>query len=767
MTETLLDQVETTLTSALDYNTNAEVAPIVLLWPDRDRQFETIARRLRGRLRLLTLGDYEPAAGAGPAYWLRCAIAGEVPAGDAERTPVVYLPGVARDDLRAIEDCPPELAPIAELQYRGKFFSHPNGRDWTLRGLLANREAGLGLDISEDPATTGALRGALEELVELPVHRLAAQHVNASYLQNLLSPDPIGSMLEWLDDPIGFRQRLDERRWEAFVEQAKRDYAFDPEAEGEVTAGRRLGERQGSWAAVWSRYERDPGTYAGVEERLRKGKPTDVLFSGHDQAWPQDNEEAEGRLRSALLALDGATQSAARTAVIALWREHRARRTSVWAKLDRAPLVLALEQLEQLADLTAVAPATDLGSLLAKYEQEGWRVDAAFTTSLAAAQQTDDRAAVAAAASALYRPWLESHAKAFQAALGPNASNYASGPPASSEAGVVTIFVDGLRLDVARRLEDRLGGLEVELTTSLAALPTVTDTAKAALAPVPEAALMAGKEFAPARASSGATADVGVLRGLMKERGLQILQAGETGDPSGTAWTEIAEIDSRGHAFGTALVDDLDDQVALIAKRVKALLDAGWQRVEIVTDHGWLLLPGGLEKVELPVATTEKKKGRCARLKDGASVEVPTVPWHWDPDVRIALAPGITCFEAGKEYEHGGVSLQECVAPRLRVHSGATRAATGGATITKVTWLGLLCRVEFEHVAPGATLDIRALAAEASSSVAEDAKETTTSGRGALFVADEDLEGQAAFVVIVAPDGRILAQRDVTIGSNR
>jgi hypothetical protein len=25
---------------------------------------------------------------------------------------------------------------------------------------------------------------------------------------------------------------------------------------------------------------------------------------------------------------------------------------------------------------------------------------------------------------------------------------------------------------------------------------------------------------------------------------------------------------------------------------------------------------------------------------------MPTVPWHWDSGVRIALAPGIGCFEA-------------------------------------------------------------------------------------------------------------------------
>jgi hypothetical protein len=284
---------------------------------------------------------------------------------------------------------------------------------------------------------------------------------------------------------------------------------------------------------------------------------------------------------------------------------------------------------------------------------------------------------------------------------------------------------------------------------------------------MPPGALAAGKDLGPARASSGAKANVSVLRGLMGERGGQVLQGAETGDPSGWAWTETGTIDSRGHQFQAAFVEDIDRELDDIAKRVKLLLDAGWKRVEVVTDHGWLLVPGGMERVNLPAATVELKKGRCARLKEGADVAVPTVPWHWDSNVRIALAPGISCFEANQEYEHGGVSLQECVVPRVVVRAGTAAVRTGGAAITKVRWLGLMCRVEFDNVAPGATVDIRALPADATTSVAAEVKETTSAGKQSLHIADEDLEGEPAYLVIVAQDGGILAQRDVTIGANR
>ncbi len=767
MSETLLDQMQAALVSAAGFNENAEVRPAALLWPDRDRQFEQAIGPLSSCLPVVRLGDYTPRDQTGPAYWLRCAIAGTVDVELGAGVPIVYLPGVAREDLRAIESCPRELAPIAELQYRGRFFAHPNGRDWTVRGLLANREAGLGLDIAEDHATSDVLVDALGELLDRPMSRLSAQRIDAGFLQGLLNPDPVEAILQWLDDPQGFRARSSEAGWSAFVEQCKRAFGIDPVADGELTGGRKLGERRGDWQQVWARYERDPSAYPGVEARLRAGKPADVLFSGQPGAWPQDNDEAETRLRAALMDLADATAAEARGRIGQLWQDHAPRRGWVWAQLRKAPLAFALEHLERLATMTSGSPASSIDDLADGYADQGWQADAAFLQALAEPDDPAERRAVEQAALAVYRPWLEAQALALQQALGPNASDYTAGSAVVPSPGTVTMFVDGLRLDVAHRLEALLGQFDLDLDVSLAALPTVTDTAKPALAPIPDGSLSAGEEFAPARATSAAKADVGVLRSLMGERDVQILRGAEVGDPSGSAWTEAGDIDKRGHEFGAALVDELDGELTSIARRITLLLEAGWEQVEVVTDHGWLLVPGGMEKVELPAATTAKKKGRCARLKDGASVDVLTVPWHWDADVQIAIAPGVTCFEAGKEYEHGGISPQECVVPRLTVSSGKREVSTGGAAIAKVKWLGLMCRIEIEHVAPGVTVDIRARPGEPSTSVAEDVKETTSSGKQSLFVADEDLEGEKAFIVIVTGDGTILAQREVIIGRNR
>jgi len=43
--------------------------------------------------------------------------------------------------------------------------------------------------------------------------------------------------------------------------------------------------------------------------------------------------------------------------------------------------------------------------------------------------------------------------------------------------------------------------------------------------------------------------------------------------------------------------------------------------------------------------------------------EYLTVPWTWGPETRVTLAPGISAFEAGQVYDHGGATLQECVVP--------------------------------------------------------------------------------------------------------
>ena len=167
--------------------------------------------------------------------------------------------------------------------------------------------------------------------------------------------------------------------------------------------------------------------------------------------------------------------------------------------------------------------------------------------------------------------------------------------------------------------------------------------------------------------ASGTNVTISVLRSLLHEAGYQVLQSDALGDPSGRAWTEYGAIDRYGHDHGWKIAHHALGELAGLADRVASLLQHGWKQVVVVTDHGWLLLPNGLPKAELPQHLTHVRKGRCAVLKDGAVSDQQTVPWYWDHDVRIAVASGIRCYEAGKEYEHGGISPQECVLPVITV----------------------------------------------------------------------------------------------------
>ena len=98
---------------------------------------------------------------------------------------------------------------------------------------------------------------------------------------------------------------------------------------------------------------------------------------------------------------------------------------------------------------------------------------------------------------------------------------------------------------------------------------------------------------------------------------------------------------------------------------------------------------------------------------------------------------------------------------------GEVGTVAGGPEITKLKWLGQLCRIELSGgVTAGVTVDLRALPADPATSIAEEAKETLATGKVSLVVPDEDLEGERAYLVVVAPDGAILAQREVVVGRN-
>ena len=97
-----------------------------------------------------------------------------------------------------------------------------------------------------------------------------------------------------------------------------------------------------------------------------------------------------------------------------------------------------------------------------------------------------------------------------------------------------------------------------------------------------------------------------------------------------------------------------------------------------------------------------------------------------------------------------------------------TLTSTGGdgkqtATIESITWTRLRCEVRVRPQVAGMTADIRTKAASAQSSIAKTAK-PVAEGTASLLVVDEELEGHAAFVVVLDSEGSVLAQEQTAVG---
>jgi hypothetical protein len=401
-----------------------------------------------------------------------------------------------------------------------------------------------------------------------------------------------------------------------------------------------------------------------------------------------------------------------------------------------------------------------------EYAASGWKADDAAIRALGSVTTAEDTATVVAAIGSIYGPWLDDSARAFQAL----AEAYEAEPPPDWPTGTCVLYSDGLRYDVAKRLEAALAerAVSVELRPRLTALPSVTSTAKP-FASAARPALAGGPGFEPSVAGGGPKVTVDVLRKQLGAVGYQVLGPGDLGDPKGHAWTELGDVDSLGHDQATKLPRLLDAEVAAVAERIHGLLAAGWSRVAVVTDHGWLYLPGGLPKVDLPQHLTvggRNRKARCGRLDDGAVTSLQVVPWTWDPTVSFAIPPGSAAFEAGQVYEHGGLSLQECVTPVLVASRAGLAPVAVGEISVEMRWRGLRAVVSVAGAPTGAAVDLRHKAGNTATSVLTAPASLDVEGGAKLLVINEDLEGTSLFAVVIDAAGTVVGQRIIEVGAD-
>ena len=756
--------------ASASFNAEAESRPHCIIWTDKDKLWENTIERLKAEMsELLILGEYAPEKLGGPAIWLRVAIAGliegySVPYG---KVPVIYLPGISRQDIRAVEQCPDELKPVAELQYRGVIWSQSNARDWTPFAYLKTKKGGLCLNVPQDEQTLSALHRSLPRLLDENVENLAGEYLDKDYFNTIISGgDPIRDILTWMSGPEEFKATRTKEEWMAFIDICKSKYKFHPEQDGVLGAGEKLAGEDDAWNLVWDRFCEAPQKYHGVSTALRN---TIMPLGASPDRSPQWNEEQEALLRSKLKVLEGLTEQNARNELLLLENEHGKRREYVWADFGESNLAKSLYWLSILADLTENKIGGSFSTISETFDKWGWKVDDAAVNALLSVSKKDDSEAVIAAIRSVYLPWIDENARTLQKLFRDNGHPDKNLKQSFRENACV-FFIDGLRFDLAKNLSEKLKnrGFNTKNTVRWAQLPTVTSTCKPALTSIADQFMGnddCNEDFEPVLKATGQKLTSQKMNSLMGQVGWSVLKNGDTSkDAASFGWVEYGHVDEDGHNLGWKMISHIEGYTNDIIEKIEELFNAGWKSVKLITDHGWLMMPKGLPKATLAVSLSDSKWGRCVAIKPGALFDGSYYPWYWNENVHFALAEGVSCYRASTEYTHGGISLQECLLLDIEILPAKVDVKNKSIILTDVTWKGLRCKVAVEGEYDGLRLDIRMQPANPGSSIVMNKKEFDSNGIASVVVDDDTKEGASAYLVVIDEHEKTIFQTAVIVG---
>lgn len=670
------------LRQASAFNSATQVAPAVVLWTDSERQWQSAMPYIKEQLpELIELGDYQPEKRIGPAIWIKCVIARtlEHHVTPEDKTPILYLPGISRKDLRAIESCPEFLQPLAELQYRGCWWAYNSaGRDWSVSAFLTNPSVAIELDIAKDKRTQEALLQVLPELLETSIDELQGKKLQAEDFYALVMEDLPRDILAWLNNPHEKQAQWQGNKWDVFSTTCRTQYDFSPDSNNLTPALQKLCQAEQQWQAVWGRFVDSATNLPHLLEAL-KSVPFDALSAVNPENYLSENVNDDEDIEKTFIRIAQLSREEIKSALEQLWQSQQARQTWLWTRLGYSPwLEILNEVMIILANTDIVYSGSTPDTMAQHYQNQFWQVDSAVLKAMQKAKDIHHQESLAKVLSVIYTPWLEQTTLNFQKLVesqGYPGNNQINEPRAAYRAkSQVLFFVDGLRFDTAKWLEEKLidNGFHIELNSSWAALPSLTATAKAAVTPLGD--LLKGQidnaDFKPVVSQNDAEFSSYQLRKLLTEHGWQYLEGLETGDPTGLAWVQTGDLDNLGHAQQRKLPHFIEGVLDDVMSRIQALLEAGWAEINIVTDHGWLWVPDGLPSANLHKALGKNRQRRCAILKENVQHDGLVMPWFWNTDVSIAMAPGISAYVSGDHYNHGGLSLQECLTPTLVIRGG-------------------------------------------------------------------------------------------------
>lgn len=766
--KSLKDKIIHSLKEAGKHNRQIMAPPRVILWPDPEQQWGSIIGKLQENLpELLVFGSYDPDKKTGPAIWLKCMVDRTLPDVDwpESEIPIIYLPGISRRDLKNVKAAELELQPILEYQYTGNLWLHENGKEWTVVGFIQN-EKGMGINVAQDNLTKETLIGALPNLINEPQLFYRKDFIDADFLLNDQYPNVGVDILKWMEEGDKFLTTLSSDKKQSFITICKKSYGFNPDVKNIKNIAYQLGSRRGPWAQIWEYFNHAPNRYQRVQEYLRLAAPDDLglgMFEVPRDSWPQENEKAEDDLREELKNLSSVAPDEVLNKLESFKKKHSWREGSVWHELGMSPL---LESLKHIVEMTKVCrqpyPNQKQEDLINYYVTDGYKADMHMRKALAAVNTNKDSEVITEVIQYIYKPWLEKLAEKFQDKFNTEGNSYK--PDSDDEA---VLFVDALRYDVAIELVDRLNKADFEssLEQGITAIPTVTPTAKPFNSPLSELidTNSSINDFRPT--VYGKDLKTQVFRSIIEEKGFKYVKTPKSIEKGNKYWLEIGDLDKKGHNEQANVVNNIDECIKDVIDTVKGIKEAGVNKLTIVTDHGWLLLPGGLPKAKITKELTETRWGRCAHIKEGASVDFPHYPWTWNEGTFLAYAPGISFFKANEEYAHGGISLQECIVPRINIIMNKTSKLTG--KVKSVSWNQLICHVELEEASDNYSIDIRNKSDDESTSIVLSKPERRkVQENTARVMVDDSVQGQAAHVVLLNHDGVILDSKLTTVGGN-
>lgn len=366
-----------------------------------------------------------------------------------------------------------------------------------------------------------------------------------------------------------------------------------------------------------------------------------------------------------------------------------------------------------------IGACTGAAELVRQYTQRWWRLDAAHLDIRARCQAAPGLERVRVVADQALFAYVSAAGDAFSAEVEPQATwslpglvsveslrsalwqlpgGHGQGRPRRRS----VIISDALRWDLAEHVRERLEqqGRAVELEPVLATLPTITPFGMSALLPLDQ--LATDEAHITVSYAGKPVIKDGAGHVLSTRDGRKALLETVLRDPHGSTSSHEApsgplvafanmedvlagaviptapfvvvfdnDIDQQGHQGGDRFPRLALDLAADVARTVTRLHESGIEEIHIVTDHGFLLLPpedvDGLGRPQVSVNQAYRRESRWVALKpDAPAPDVFHIACPLNPDGPLLGFPrGVRTLEAAEPYEHGGISLHECVLPHL------------------------------------------------------------------------------------------------------